>query len=247
VLRAMSVYDSDDPREIMQYAAGPKIHSFWRNFLGDEDYATIDKHMLRALDRPFGSDPLMSYGSGKPEVTRKMTPEDKRVAELEAMLGYKRSQKGDEQVVVPTGYNTYAEAIRRATAEANKGLGPDQQLTPAQMQAIIWVQHKADMDAFAKRKSQEAWDAKNPGKTKPAPKPYVPALPLQPVPDYTKDPAWHRDNPYSGGEPRPLPVVHTGPGMGPDNIPDVDVEPDLTYVPRTEEALPRAAGLGVRW
>lgn len=241
VLRAMNVYDSPDPRQVMQYAAGPKIHSFWRNFLGDEDYVTIDKHMLRALDRPFGSDPLMSYGSGKPEVTRKKTPEDIRVGELEAQLSYKRSQKGDEQTVVPTGYNTYSEAIRRATAQVNAAQ-PDvsKHLTPAQMQAIIWVQHKGDMDAFAKRKGQEAWDARNPGKLKPESKPYTPALPIQPVPDYTKDNAWHQQNPYKGGEPRPLPVHHTGPSMSPDNIPDVDVEPDMTYVPR-------AAMIGVPW
>lgn len=236
VLRAMKVYESDDPREIMQYAGGPKIHSFWRNFLGDEDYATIDKHMLRALDRGFGEDPLMSYGSGKPEVTREVSDEDRRVNELEKMLSYTRTMKGDEQVSVPTGYNSYVEAIRRATSEANKERGADDQLTPAQMQAIIWVQHKGDMDNFAKRKSQEAWDARNPGKAKPAPKPYVPAYPIQPTPDYTRPNSWHEENPYKGGEPRPLRKRRQGPNMSPDNIPDVDVEPDMTYV-NTPEML----------
>lgn len=256
VLRAMNVYDSDDPRELLDYArGGPKIHSFWRNFLGDESFATIDKHMLRALDRGFGEDPLLSYGSGKPEVTRKMTPEDKRVNELEGMLGYTRSLKGDEQQSVPTGYNTYSEAIRRATAEANKERGPQDQLTAAQMQAIIWVQHKADMDAFRDRKSQEAWDQKNPGKPKPAPKPYTPAVPTNgPAPDYYQSDEWADQNPYAGGTPRPRVPDFKGPLMDPDNIPDPQLGPQemslMDPAPWADPAwskqqqMPKAAG---RW
>lgn len=257
VLRAMKVYDSQDPRQILDYAkGGPKIHSFWRNFLGDEDYVTIDKHMLRALDRGFGQDPLLSYGSGKPEVTREMTPEDRRVNHLEGLLGLSRSMKGDEQQQVPTGYNTYAEAIRRATAQVNAGKDPSEHVTPAQMQAIIWVQHKDDMDAFRKRKSQEAWEQSNPGKTykPPGPSNYVPAVPTNgPAPDYYRSDEWAQDNPYKGDVPRPLVPDFKGPPMRPDMIPDPALGPQEMSVMApapwakpewSQPAMPRAAG---RW
>lgn len=257
VLRAMNVYDSDDPRELLDYAkGGPKIHSFWRNFLGDESFATIDKHMLRALERGYGEDPLLSYGSGKPEVTREITPEDKRVNELEGLLGLTRSLKGDEQQQVPTGYNTYSEAIRRATSEANKERGPGDQLSAAQMQAIIWVQHKADMDAFRKRKSQEAYESANPGKTyAPKPNTYVPAVPTNgPAPDYYETDQWAKDNPYKGGVPRPLVPDFHGKPMAPDNIPDPLLGPEEMSVAdpapwadpswSRKQEMPKAAG---RW
>lgn len=258
VLRAMNVYDSDDPRELLDYAkGGPKIHSFWRNFLGDESFATIDKHMLRALERGYGEDPLLSYGSGKPEVTRKITPEDKRVNELEGLLGLTRTLKGDEQQAVPTGYNTYSEAIRRATSEANKERGPEDQLSAAQMQAIIWVQHKADMDAFRKRKSQEAFEQANPGKTyAPKPNTYVPGIPTNgPAPSYYETDEWADQNPYAGGTPRPRVPEFKGPAMSPDNIPDPELGPQEMGVmdpapwadpqwSQPKHQLPKAAG---RW
>lgn len=257
VLRAMQVYDSQDPRQILDYAkGGPKIHSFWRNFLGDEDYVTIDKHMLRALDRGFGQDPLLSYGSGKPETTRVVTPEDRRVNKLEADLGLSRSMKGDEQQSVPTGYNTYAEAIRRATRAANEGKDPSEHVTPAQMQAIIWIQHKDDMDAFRKRKSQEAWEQANPSKTyrPPGPSNYVPAVPTNgPAPDYYQSDDWAQANPYKGDVPRPLVPDFKGPAMRSDMIPDPQLGPQemsvMTPAPWakpewSQPAMPKAAG---RW
>lgn len=266
VLRAMSVYDADDPSELLDYAkGGPKIHSFWRNFLGDEDYVTIDKHMLRALERGFGEDPLLSYGDKTGDGKRKTTlsPEDQRVVELEGILGRTRTLKGDEQQTVPIGYNTYAEAIRRATQQANAERDPADQITPAQMQAIVWVQHKADMDAFRRRKSEEAWLQKNPDKPyKPQVNRYVPAVPTNgPAPDYYQSDEWAQENPYADGTPRPLVPEFNDVQMPPDNIPDPHLGPeDMSVMPAAPwadpawskgkpkkpapQALPRAAG---RW
>lgn len=230
VLRAMALYDAKDPRDVMG-VGGPKIDSFWHNFLGDENYVTIDKHMLRALDRGYGEDPLMSYGKKPAGV--KTTPEDERVAQLEAMLGYKQNSiTGDEPQTVNTGYNSYVEAIRRATAQVNAGLqNPADHVTPAQMQAIIWLQHKSDMDAFTARKSKEEWEAKNPGKShqdRRIPKPGLPVTPKVPMPNYEESDAWAEAHPYKGptkDAPNPRPKrdyldEQTVPPVPLDNIPD---------------------------
>jgi hypothetical protein len=230
VLRAMALYDAKDPRDVMG-VGGPKIDSFWHNFLGDESYVTIDKHMLRALDRGYGQDPLMSYG--KKPAGAKETPEDQRVSELEKQLGYKsNSITGDEPQTVNTGYNSYVEAIRRATQQVNSGLAdPKDHVTPAQMQAIIWLQHKDDMDAFSARKSQEEWQAKNPTKVyqdRRLPKKGLPVTPKVPMPNYEESDAWAEANPYKGptkDAPNPRPKrdyqnEQTIPAVPSDNIPD---------------------------
>lgn len=240
VLRAMALYDAKDPRDVMG-VGGPKIDSFWHNFLGDENYVTIDKHMLRALDRGYGQDPLMSYGKKPAGV--KETPEDRRVSELEAQLGYKsNSITGDQPQTVNTGYNSYVEAIRRATQQVNAGLAdPKDHVTPAQMQAIIWLQHKSDMDAFSARKSQEEWQTKNPGKAyqdRRIPKPGLPVTPKVPMPNYEESDAWAEANPYKGetkDAPNPRPKrdyqnEQTIPAVPSDNIPDAAPSFEDMYV-----------------
>ncbi len=245
VIRAMDVYDADDPRSVMGRddwgADGPKIHSFWKNFLGDEDYVTIDKHMLRALDRGFGEDPLMSYGvnGSKDTVKREMTPEDLRVKELENQLGYSQGRNTDGSKI-NTGYNTYADAVRDATRQINQGLDPSEHITPAQMQAIIWTQHKGDMDRFDQKNRRAEWENRNPGgdydlyqeRYQQQRSKTLPAKPKQPIPSYEQSDQWAEANPFAPARgdadrtpiPRPkrnLEEEGAAPPWPADNIPDV--------------------------
>lgn len=239
VLRAIDLYDADDPRSVMGSddwgADGAKIHSFWKNFLGDDNYVTVDKHMLRALDRGFGEDPLMSYG-GKGK-GGKLSPEDARVQELERYLGYSKGRKADGGRI-NTGYNTYADAVREATNRINQGIeDPSQHVTPAQMQAIVWTQHKADMDAFELKGRRNDWEAKNPGgdfdayENQRAQNKALPGAPQWPQPSYEESDMWADANPFapaSGDEsrtpiPRPkrdVPNEMRNPPVPADNIPD---------------------------
>ena len=209
VQRAMDVYDSEDPRDVMGRddwgADGPKIHSFWKNFLGDENYTTIDKHMLRALDRHPSEAPLMSYGGRTKGGVEGMSPEDVRVKELETQLGYKKNRAADGSTI-NTGYNTYADAMRKATSQINDGLHPDDHITPAQLQAIVWTQHKADMDAHEQRGRQQEWEAKNPGgdyaanEEKRRSEAPAPNSPKWPIPNYEEAIGYGAEHPY-GNDP----------------------------------------------
>lgn len=116
VERAALVHDAQTPEEMAALlgpdSGNPKIHNFYNNIRGDEDYVTIDRWMTRVLMGQNGT--LVDADEG---------------AKALSGIGH---------------YDAMANAVRRATQMVNKGRRKKDRITPAQMQAMLWLRARAD-------------------------------------------------------------------------------------------------------
>ena len=127
VYRAAQVHEAQNPEEMAALfgpnSGNPKIHNFYNNIMGNEDYVTIDRWMTRVLLGQNGS--LVDADEG---------------AKALSGIGH---------------YDSMANAVRRATEQVNKAggvvTGIDKNgkeirsaITPAQMQAMLWLRARGD-------------------------------------------------------------------------------------------------------
>lgn len=127
VHRAAQVHDAQTPEEMAALlgpeSGHPKIHNFYRNISGDESGVTIDRWMTRVLLGQNGN--LVDADEG---------------AKALSGIGH---------------YDSMANAVRRATEQVNKAggvvTGVDENgeeirstITPAQMQAMLWLRARGD-------------------------------------------------------------------------------------------------------
>jgi len=89
-----------------------------------------------------------------------------------APLGWQRGGQ-------PAGYEAYADVVRKAAAERG--------ISPAHMQATIWLKFKNDLDRAKEQQKHDTWDRRHPGKPYQEPRQAEPGPLKFPLPDYSKE------------------------------------------------------------
>lgn len=185
---AKQIWAAPTGSDYTQFLKGPKTHSFYHNVgddseIDDEGYyrmpinpETGEEDWTLHDDQDSTVDTIFSKAATTP-VSGRVKTEYTAPPSLSAKEVRYNPETGEPELT-NVGYEIFNKISLETTRRINEKRKAEGQkpLLPKQVQAIIWIKFKADLDAAKVRNRGEKWEQNHPGET------YVPPDPNRPKP-----------------------------------------------------------------